>query len=226
MSEVGLFETIHSERAIRHFRADPVPHELLTRILEAAIQAPSAGNRQNWLFVVVTDDAQRRTIGDTYRRASAWVREVYLSNRRPAHMSEEQYTRFWAGGVYLHDHMGDAPVLLLPCLRVTRRILPASIPAEVRAEMETTAPGVAGASIYPAVQNIILAWRALGLGTVLTTNHVVLEAEVNRALELPEDVRTFGLMPIGYTDDKFGGVKRRPLSEVALHDRFGNPWRS
>ena len=92
--------------------------------------------------------------------------------------------------------------------------------------MESTAPWVAGASIYPAVQNIILACRALGLGTVLTTNHVVREAEVKRALELPEDVRTFGLMPIGYTDDKFGGVKRRPLSEVALHDRFGTPWRS
>jgi hypothetical protein len=61
---------------------------------------------------------------------------------------------------------------------------------------------------------------------VLTTNHVLLEAEVKRALELPEDVRTFGLMPIGYTDDKFGAVKRRPLSEVALHDRFGSPWRS
>ena len=107
-------------------------------------------------------------------------------------------------------------------------MLPASIPAEVRAEaeMESTAPWVACASIYPAVQNIILACRALGLGTVLTTNHVVLEAEVKCALELPEDVRTFGLMPIGYTDDKFGGVKRRPLSEVALHDRFRNPWRS
>jgi nitroreductase len=226
MSEMGLFETIHSARAIRHFRSDPVPHELLTKVLEAAIQAPSAGSRQNWLFVVVTDDAQRRNIGDLYRRASAWVREVYLSNSRPAHMTEEQYARLMAGGVYLHEHMGEAPVLLLPCLRVTPRILPASIPPEVRTEMESTAPWVAGASIYPAVQNIILACRALGLGTVLTTNHVLLEAEVKRALELPEDVRTFGLMPIGYTDDKFGAVKRRPLSEVALHDRFGSPWRS
>jgi nitroreductase len=226
MSEIGLFETIYSARAIRHFRADPVPHELLTRILEAAIQAPSAGNRQNWLFVVVTDEAQRRKIGDIYRRASTWVREVYLSNSRPAHMAEEQYGKLWAGGVYLHEHMGDAPVLLLPCLRVAQRILPASIPPEVRAEMESTAAWVAGASIYPAVQNVILACRAVGLGTVLTTNHVLLEAEVKRALDLPEDVRTFGLMPIGYTDDKFGGVKRRPLGEVALHDRFGSPWRS
>lgn len=140
MSEISLFETIHSARAIRHFRPDPVPHELLTKVLEAAIQAPSAGNRQSWLFVVVTDDAQRRSIGDIYRRASAWVREVYLSNSRPAHMTEAQYRKLWAGGVYQHEHMGDAPVLLLPCLRVTPRILPQSIRAEVRAEMESTGP--------------------------------------------------------------------------------------
>ena len=90
--------------------------------------------------------------------------------------------------------------------------------------MVSTAPWTAGASIYPAVQNIILACRALGLGTVLTTNHVILEPEVKRVLALPEDVRTFGLMPIGYTDARFGGVRRRPLSEVAVLDRFGNPW--
>jgi nitroreductase len=90
--------------------------------------------------------------------------------------------------------------------------------------MVSTAPWTAGASIYPAVQNIILACRALGLGTVLTTNHVILEAEVKRVLALPEDVRTFGLMPIGYTNAKIGGVRRRPLSEVAVLDRFGNSW--
>ena len=92
--------------------------------------------------------------------------------------------------------------------------------------MKSTAAWVAGASVYPAVQNIILACRALGLGTVLTTNHVVLEAEVKSALHLPDDVRTFALMPIGYTDDKLGGVKQRPLGEVAFRDQFGNPWRS
>jgi Nitroreductase family len=90
--------------------------------------------------------------------------------------------------------------------------------------MRLTAQWVAGASIYPAVQNIILACRGLGLGTVLTTNHVLLEAEVKSTLDLPEDVRTFGLMLVGYTNDKFGAVKRRPVSEVAFRDRFGTPW--
>ena len=122
--------------------------------------------------------------------------------------------------------MGDAPLLLLPCLKVLSPVLPPTIPPEIRAEMVSTASWMAGASIYPAVQNIILACRALGLGTTITTNHVILEAEVKSLLDLPEEVRTFALMPIGYTDDKFGGVRRRPLGEVAVLDRYGNPWQS
>jgi len=226
MNEIGLFEAIHSARAIRHFRPDPVPRELITRILDAAIQAPSAGNTQSWLFVVVTDPDQRRQLGDIYRRASVWVREKYAANSRAAHMDDAQYRKFWAGGVFLHEHMADAPVLLLPCLRINEPVLPPTIPAEIRAQMLNTAAWMAGASIYPAVQNIILACRALGLGTTITTNHVILESEVKRVLALPDDVRTFALMPIGYTDDKFGGVRRRPLSEVAVLDRFGNLWQS
>jgi nitroreductase len=221
---MDIFETIHSARAIRHFRSDPVPREIITRILDAAIQAPSAGNGQHWLFVVVTDADQRRKIGGIYRRASAWVEQKYASRSRPAHTTPAQYQKMMTSGGDLWEHMGDAPVLLLPCLRLQELELPSSIPPEVQADMKSTAPWVAGASIYPAVQNIILACRALGLGTVLTTNHVILEAEVKSVLGLPQDVRTFALMPIGYTDDKFGGVKRRPLSEVAVLDRYGAPW--
>lgn len=224
MNEIDLFEAIHSTRAIRHFRSDPVPQEVLTRILDAAIQAPSAGNNQNWLFVVVTDAEQRRKIGEIYSRASLWVRQKYASNPRPVHMTDRQYERMWSGGVYLHDHLGDAPVLLIPCLRIADPILPDTIPPEIRGEMTATAAWVAGASIYPAVQNVILACRALGLGTTITTNHVILEAEVKSVLKLPDDVRTFALMPIGYSDDKFGRIRRRPLAEVAVRDRFGNPW--
>jgi nitroreductase len=84
MSDIGLFDAIHSCRALRHFRPDPVPHELITKILDAAIQAPSAGNNQNWLFVAVTDPGQRRALGDIYWRASIWVREKYANNSRPA----------------------------------------------------------------------------------------------------------------------------------------------
>jgi nitroreductase len=82
----------------------------------------------------------------------------------------------------------------------------------------------AAASVYPAVQNVILACRALGLGTVLTTNHLLREGEIKAAVGIPDDVDTFALMPIGFPRDKFGPVRRKPVNEVAVHDRWGNPW--
>jgi nitroreductase len=83
---------------------------------------------------------------------------------------------------------------------------------------------IRGASIYPAVQNIILACRAFGLGTLITTNHIRNEAAVKALLGIPDNVSTYALMPIGYPEDKFGPVKRRPVNEVAYADRWGTTW--
>ena len=83
---------------------------------------------------------------------------------------------------------------------------------------------IRGASIYPAVQNIILACRALGLGTTITTNHIRCEDEVKAVLGIPEDVQTFAMMPIGYPRGKFGPVTRRPIVEVARVDHWSHFW--
>jgi nitroreductase len=82
---------------------------------------------------------------------------------------------------------------------------------------------VRGASLYPAVQNIILACRALGLATLITTNHVRCEEEVKAVLGIPDDVATFAMMPIGYPVGAFGPVTRRPVGEVAFADRWSRP---
>lgn len=95
------------------------------------------------------------------------------------------------------------------------------LPRETQLAMMNSFPWMAGASIYPAVENIILACRALGLGTCLTTNHMLLEDEVKQVIGLPADYRTFALLPIGYPINKFGPVNRRPLREVVAVDRFG-----
>jgi nitroreductase len=223
-SGISLFEAMSSARAMRWLKPDPVPPEFIRRILEAAIQAPNAGNRQSWLFVVVRDAEQRRRIGAIYYRVSQWVLQRYQHQARPAYQSQAEYDRMMSGGVHLYDHMGDAPVLLIPCLRINPVELPGEIPEEVRSAMMAAAPWTAGASIYPAVQNIILACRALGLGTVLTTNHTIAESEVKEVLGLPPEVRTFALMPIGYPERNFGPVRRRPLEEVAMIDRYGSPF--
>src|SRR5215813_1066336 len=101
MNEIGLFEVMYSARALRRFKTDPVPEELLTKILDAAVRAPSAGNAQNWIFIVVRDAEQRRRLSDVYRRASEFVAQFYAARGRPPHLSEEQYRRLMISGSYL-----------------------------------------------------------------------------------------------------------------------------
>jgi len=112
---IGLFEAIYSARSIRRLKPDPVPEELITRILDAAIRAPSGGNAQSWAFVVVRHADLRRQLGVIYRKASDIAEAIYAARGCPAHLSERQYARFMAAGRYLWDHMGEAPVLIVPC---------------------------------------------------------------------------------------------------------------
>ena len=220
-TDAGLFETMNTARAMRWLKPDPIPDAIIEQILEAGIKAPNAGNRQNWLFMVVRDQEQRRRVGDIYQRVSAWVLQRYQHQGRPPDQSAAEYEHMMKGGVHLYEHMRDAPVLLIPCLRITPLQLPDEIPQKIQAAMREAAPWTAGASIYPAVQNVILACRAFGLGTVVTTNHTVAEEEIKEVLNLPAEYRTFALMPIGYPERAFGPVKRRPVSEVAMLDRYG-----
>ena len=222
MDELDVFEAIYSSRSLRRFKPDPVPDELLAKILGAAIQAPCGGNEQNWLFVVVRSEEQRRKLGDIYRRAGAILASWYEKVDKPKHMSAAEYRRFLTSGLHLHQHLADAPVLVVACLRLERLAsLPADHPREPQLAMFDSVPWMAGASIYPAVQNLILACRAVGLGTCLTTNHLLFEEEVKEVLGLPAEYRTFALLPIGYPINNFGPVKRKPLSEVVALDEFG-----
>ena len=223
-SELDVLEAIHTARMLRVIKRDPVPDELIQRILEAAICAPSAGNAQQWIFLAVQDAAQRRRLGESYRKASAVVRAYYLAQGRPAHMTEAEFERFMRSGIHLHEHMGEAPVILLPCMHMEQRALPDSIPPETRALMHATSMRVAAASVYPAVQNVILACRALGLGTCLTTNHFLVEDEVRAIVGLPDNYGVFAMMPIGYPVGRYGPLRRKPLRDVACRDRFGTPW--
>jgi nitroreductase len=228
MTEIDLFVAMYSARALRRLKPDPVPDEIITRILDAAIHAPSAGNAQNWSFIVVRDAELKRKLGAIYRKASDIASAMYQARGRPAHMSEEQYRRFLTSGAYLWDHMGDAPVLMLPCLHdrppPPRETLPPEMQAIYERELAYS-DRIRGASIYPAIQNIILACRAFGLATLITTNHIRCEEEVKAALGIPHDVSTYAMMPVGYPRGKFGPLSRRPLNEVAYADHWGAAWR-
>ncbi len=227
MTELGVLEAIHTARALRQLKPDPVPEAVIAQVLDAAIRAPSAGNAQNWAFIVVRDPEQRQKLGAIYRKASDIASAMYAARGRPAHMSEEQFRRLMTSGGYLWDHMGDAPVILVPCQTQPRLPSPESLPPDIRAifaQEQLYVDRIRGASIYPAVQNIILACRALGLGTTITTNHIRCEGEVKAVLDIPEDVQTFAMMPIGYPRGRFGPLTRRPLAEVAFADCWSRAW--
>lgn len=197
-----LFEAIHSQRAIRRFNNEPVPDELVRKILDAAIRAPSGGNRQPWSFIVVTDTDVKRELGRLYKES--WV-QGGLS--KMAGDSDPSTARVYTSAQYLADRMGEAPVLVLACIETG-----------VGDTSITT-----GSSIYPAVQNLMLAARALSLGTVLTTIHKGREAEVKALLGIPANVETAALIPMGFPGEgaRFGPTRRVPVDEVAHRDRWG-----
>ncbi|MHB8381543.1 MAG: nitroreductase family protein [Candidatus Binataceae bacterium] len=225
MAEMDLFEAMYSARALRRFKPDSVPDEVLTKVLDAAIRAPSGSNEQSWLFVVVKDAAQRKKLGDIYRKGGDILFALYANRTKPEHMAQSTFDKLMASATYLVNHMADAPVLLVACLKQNAPSgPPPKLPPEIMDKMRGMVR-MSGSSIYPAVQNIILACRALGLGTCLTTIHAFYEDEVRAVLDLPPEVATYALMPIGYPSDKFGPIKRRPISEVVCLDRYGNAWK-
>lgn len=224
MAEIGLFEAMYTARAIRRIKPDPVPDEIITKVLDAAIRAPSGSNAQSWVFIVVKDPEKRRQLGAVYQKTSSILLKLYEGAKPPPHMDPAKYERWWRSVVYLFDHMGEAPVLIVPCLKQSIWSNAASLPDDIKARMASAAR-LAGSSIYPAVQNLILACRAFGLGTVLTTIHAFYEDEVRQILNLPPEVQSYALMPVGYPKGKHGPISRKPVSEVACLDSFGNPWK-
>jgi nitroreductase len=216
MAEMGIFEVMYSTRALRRYKPDPVPDDVIAKIVEAGTRAASGSNDQSWLFMVVTDAAQRKRVGDVYRKAAD--RAHMLDYIKAKFSGGDRQGRLIANSVvHLVEHIHEAPLMIVPCMKTGN---PAAQDPKFRERMGR----LEGASIFPAVENIILACRAQGLGTVLTTLHALYEDEMKEVLGLPAEYSTWALLPIGYPTDKFGPVKRKPITEVAHRDRFGNAW--
>jgi nitroreductase len=209
--EIGLFEAIRTTRAMRRLKPDPVPDALVRQILEAGICAPSGGDAQHWRFIVVKDPEIKKQLQIRYKRALDEFKERYHSAPAPPGKSETQKNRMLAAVEYLTEHFHEAPVLIVCCLYGDSG----------RAEIQK----MLGASIYPAVQNMLLTARALGLGATLTTRHLIYEKEVDAILGLPEKAQTFAIIPIGYPMGRFGPVSREPVEKVTFLDRWDGPYR-
>jgi nitroreductase len=197
---MDLFEAIYTLRAMRRLKPDPVPDEDVWKVLDAAIRAPSGGNRQPWRFVVVRDPEKKRKIGEWY--LDGW-NKMY-GPVRDAAPAGSAGARTFRSADYLANHIADAPCLIFPC-----------VDSSGVASVSGT-----GANIFPAVQNLMLAARALGLGTTLTTLHRTHDAEVKELLGIPEKYDAVAMIPLGWPLGRFGSGPRRPVEEVTFWDSW------
>jgi nitroreductase len=205
-SDTDVFEIMRTTRSMRRLKPDPVPDELIREILEAGLCAANGGNVQSWRFMVIKDPETKQAVQRYYKQAFDDTVGPRYRGQPPAGVSKERYTRQGSAVEYLTDHFAEAPVWIVACLE------------------EATPSRGSGASIYPAVQNMLLAIRALGLGSTLTTRHLLHEAETERILGLPPNVHSYAILPIGYPMGKFGPVSRRSTTDVVFGDRYGEPW--
>ena len=209
-SNPRFFDLAGEVRAMRRLKPDPVPDALLEKVLEAGVQAPSGMNTQPWAFVVLREASAKRWFADHYKAAI----ESRFGGSDMANKSNSSFAKQWRAVEYQKDHMHEFPVLLLVC---GKRDWPFKVP---ESERVGKAPPNYGA-VYPCVQNILLACRAVGLGAALTTMHQVFEDELHKRFSIPEEYGVVVTIPIGFPMGKFGPVSRKPAKDVTYYDGWG-----
>ena len=212
MRDPGLFEIINTTRAIKRLKPDPVPLDLIRKVLDAGTKAPSGVNTQPWEFLVVTDEEAKQFVQKRYLR---YANERFRALVDSLAGDSSPHTRMLRTVLHLAEHLHETPVLLFVC---GHRDWPATVPRERRVG---TAPPPYG-SIYPCVQNILLACRAVGLGASLTTIHQMFENELRERFGVPEDVAVVALIPIGFPRGEFGPIRRTPAEALTHFDRWGH----
>ncbi len=207
---VGLLEGLTTTRAIRRYRDEPVPPEVLRAILFAATRAPSGSNRQPFRFLVLTDGpkarAAKRLIGESARKAWRTKRQTDAYDTGSGAVDNSPKARTARTMQRYVDDFQTVPVLILPCLIRYR----AANPLE-------------GASVFPACQNILLAARALGYGGVTTGWHSGVEAELRTLFGIPDNVFMAAAITLGRPQGAHGPVRRRPMHELVFDDDWEQP---
>lgn len=206
--QVGLLEGITSTRSIRRYADEPIPPEALRDMLFAATRAPSGSNRQPFRFLVLTDGPKavkaKQLIGAAARNMWASKRETDGYDKGSGASADSPKARMARTMAHYVDHFESCPALVLPCL--------------VRYREPTT---FEGASIYPAVQNLLLAARGLGYGGVLTGFHGAVYQELVELLEVPENTIIAATVTLGKPVGRHGPVRRRPLAELVFEETWG-----
>jgi nitroreductase len=201
-----VLEALHSTPARRYLSAEPIPDEIIWALLDAAIRGPSGGNAQQWAWVVVTDPEIKQQIAPWYlegwNRAYGARREEILAGQAEGGLNP----RTFRSAEHLAHHLAEAPVWVFAVLLGAKGV----------------ASPLLGASIYGAVQQLILAARAYGIGATLTSLYAGHEDDVRELLGLPDNALTMGLIPLGYPErGRWAQPKRKPVEDVVHWDRWG-----
>jgi nitroreductase len=204
--DMPLVEAMETQRSIRRLEPDPVDDEIVLRLLELALKAPTGGNRQNWEFVVVKDRAVKARLARLNRQAF----RLYGGLGRRRMRDNPRMLRILDAVQWQADHFEEAPVVIVACLRGPRLGFP-----------PLAATSYYG-SIYPSVQNLLLAARAAGLGAGVITLPLWSTLLARRALGLPRRVTPVAVVPLGWPRGRYGPTTRRPVGQVVHVDRYGN----
>jgi nitroreductase len=209
--DMPLATAMQTQRAIRRLKPDPVDDALVLRLIELALKAPTGSNAQNWEFVVVKDRAVKERLGRLNRQA--W--RLYGGIGRRVARNDPRMQRILDAVQWQADHFGEIPVVVVACLRGARMPFP-----------PIAASSYYG-SIYPSVQNLLLAARAAGLGAALITLPLWSTFLARRALGLPWRVQPCAVVPLGWPRGRYGTTTRPPVGQVVHLDRYGNqPFRT
>jgi nitroreductase len=232
-----LFDIMWTCRSMRRLKPDPISEETLLQLVDAAIHGPNGSNAQNWSFIVVRDPEQKRKLGQQWSKVWDFYGATIAS--APARPGEDLAARQRSSkaGRYMVDHIGECPAII--CVGVRKDEVLANLTSSPRflakvvkffgvgglvkiaANATATTTQAEASTAYPAVQNLLLAARALGLGAVLTTPHLFVPGVFEKILAIPSDFTLYAVVPVGYPMGKFGPVTRPDAKDVIHWDRFG-----
>ena len=207
---MDFFDVVHTQRSVRRFKPDPIPEEMIWTMIDAAIRAPSGSNLQPWIWLVVQDQGKKEAIGHAIRDHFSEAGTTEAMRRSLGGDPSPTLRRMRLGAIWLRENIAAVPVLIIPCL------------VGVTSPVSDQRTLLAGSSIYGAVQNLMLAARAQGLGTVLTTFNSFMEDVLRRELNISQEAVPVCIVPVGYPDgQRFGPTTRKPVDTVTYWDNWG-----
>lgn len=208
--DMPMQEAMRTQRAVRRLHLDPVPHDVLLPLLELSLKAPTSSNTQDWCYLVVEDREQKAKLAAIHRRLYRLYNPIVERQAR----KDPAALRQIRPGQWQTEHFEDLPVFVIPCYRRNLKHRPVGRP-------QISVASFYG-SVFPAVQNLLLGCRAVGLGASIQTLPIWNVPATRKALGLPRSMNPVCIIPIGWAKGRYGPTTRRPIGEVVHLDRFGH----